>query len=115
MADNCKIKKIKPINITDYEYIESLMKALSNKIRLAIVDALIKNGELCACELEAALNLPQPTVTLSLYRLYYTGLLEKREQSKYTYFSIREEFIPIINRILNIKRMQNVKDISVHS
>ncbi len=103
MADNCKIKNVKPININDYERIETIMKALSNKIRLAIVDALIKNGELCACELEPAINLPQPTITLSLYKLYYAGLLKKREQSKYTYFSVREEFVPIISRILNIK------------
>lgn len=103
MDNSCTIKAIKPIEIGDYESIETVMKAFSNKIRLAMLDALVKNGELCACELELFTNLPQPTVTLNLHRLYYAGLLNKREKSKYTYFSIREEFMPIINSILNIK------------
>jgi ArsR family transcriptional regulator len=103
MDDSCTIKAIKPINIDDYESLETLMKAFSNKIRLALLDALVKNGELCACELELSTNLPQPTVTLNLHKLYYAGLLKKREKSKYTYFSIREEFAPIIKSILNMK------------
>jgi ArsR family transcriptional regulator len=104
MVDSCTIKKIKPINVADFDGIESIMKALSNKIRLAILEALIENGELCACELMISINLPQPTITLNLHRLYYTGLLKRREQAKYTYFSIREEFMPIIKSILNLRK-----------
>ncbi|MGC8558614.1 MAG: ArsR/SmtB family transcription factor [Nitrososphaeria archaeon] len=103
MVDSCTVKKIKPINVADFEGIEFIMKALSNKIRLAILEALIENGELCACELEISINLPQPTITLNLQRLYYSGLLKRREQAKYTYFSIKEEFIPLIKNILNIQ------------
>lgn len=77
MDDSCTIKAIKPINIDDYESLETLMKAFSNKIRLALLDALVKNGELCACELELSTNLPQPTVTLNLHRLYYAAFLRK--------------------------------------
>jgi DNA-binding transcriptional ArsR family regulator len=103
MVDSCTIKKIKPINVTEFEGIESVMKALSNKIRLAMLDAMIKNGELCACELEISINLPQPTITLNLHRLYYAGLLKRREKSKYTYFSIKEKYVPIITSILKMK------------
>ncbi|MEM0123675.1 MAG: helix-turn-helix transcriptional regulator [Conexivisphaerales archaeon] len=103
MDDSCTIKEIRQINISDYEHIESIMKAFSNKIRLAILDALVKNGQLCACELEIATNLPQPTVTLNLHRLYYAGILKKMEKSKYTYFSINEKFLSIINSVLSIK------------
>ncbi len=106
MDDSCTLKKIEQINVEDYATLEIITKALSNKIRLAILDALLKHGELCACELEIAMGTPQPTITLNLHRLYYAGLLKRREESKYTYYSVKDTYLPLISCILRMNESQ---------
>ncbi|ELZ38643.1 ArsR/SmtB family transcription factor, partial [Halorubrum distributum] len=46
----------------------SAFKALANEKRLAVVHAL-REGELCACELETVLDAPQSTVASHLRKL----------------------------------------------
>ena len=71
---------------------ERIIKALANKVSLAIIAAILEHGEACACELEPALKMAQPLVTTYLRRLYNAGILRKREQWRYTYYSINEDF-----------------------
>lgn len=86
------MKRIAKINISDYERIEQIMKALANKTSLAILSALLKHGEACACELEPALGIGQPLVTTYLRKLYIADILGKREEWRFTYYFIREEY-----------------------
>lgn len=95
--DSCEIGKIDAIDIDKYEGVETILKALSNKISLAILAAIIKHGEACACELEPALNMAQPLVTTYLRKLYIAGILKKREQWRYTYYSVNEEFMKTVS------------------
>jgi len=88
----------------EFERQEAVLRALSNKARLALLDAMIKHGEVCACEVEPVLKLAQPTITLHLQRLYSAGLLEKREDSKYTYYSVKREYLSLVKAVLNAKR-----------
>lgn len=75
------------------------MKALANKISLAIISAILKYGEACACELEPALSIAQPLVTTYLRKLYVVGLLAKREQWRYTYYSINEKYLKFLKNL----------------
>jgi len=87
-----------------YEEQELVLRALSNKARLALLDAMIKYGEVCACEVEPILKLAQPTITLHLQKLYAGGLLKKREDSKFTYYSLKEEYVPFVKAVLSLKK-----------
>lgn len=98
--ESCKIKNIEPIDIRKYQNLESVMSAFSNKLRLAILNALLKYGELCTCELVPATGMAQPTVTSNLQKLYSTGIIKKREEWKYTYYYIDPKYLDIVKKIL---------------
>ena len=64
-------------------------KALANDHRIRILEAL-RDGELCACELEAILDAPQSTVASHLGRLRDVGLVHTRKSGKWTYYRIAD-------------------------
>jgi ArsR family transcriptional regulator len=70
----------------------ALLKALADPIRLQVVEALA-GGERCVCELTAALDLAQPRLSFHLKVLKEAGLLEARQQGRWTYYRLRTEAI----------------------
>jgi ArsR family transcriptional regulator len=74
----------------DGEQVESqltMFKALANQHRIHILEAL-RDGELCACELQVVLDAPQSTVASHLRELKDAGLVKTRRQGKWTYYRI---------------------------
>lgn len=67
----------------------SVFKALANEKRLRIIEAL-RDGELCACELETILDAPQSTVGTHLSRLREAGIVRTRKDGKWTYYRIAD-------------------------
>jgi len=67
----------------------SVFKALANEKRIRILEAL-REGELCACELEAVLDAPQSTVASHLSSLREAGLVHTRDSGKWTYYRIAD-------------------------
>ena len=67
----------------------SSFKALANEKRLAVVHAL-RDGELCACELETVLDAPQSTVASHLRKLRDAGIVATRKEGKWTYYRIAD-------------------------
>lgn len=64
-----------------------VFKALANESRVRILNAL-RDGELCACELQVVLDAPQSTVASHLRELNDAGIVKKRRQGKWTYYRI---------------------------
>ena len=64
-----------------------IFKALANELRVRILDAL-RDGEMCACELQVVLDAPQSTVASHLRELADAGIVKKRRQGKWTYYRI---------------------------
>ena len=67
-----------------------LFKSLSDETRLRIL-ALLTHGELCVCDLMAALELPQSTVSRHLATLRNTGLVEDRRQGVWMYYRLGQD------------------------
>ncbi|WP_138005552.1 ArsR/SmtB family transcription factor [Halalkalirubrum salinum] len=65
----------------------TVFKALANEHRVRILDAL-RDGEMCACELQVVLDAPQSTVASHLRELKDAGIVRKRRQGKWTYYRI---------------------------
>lgn len=97
---SCKIREIKAVDIDRYEGIAKILNIMSNKTRVAILDAIVNYEELCACELQPALQIPQPTITTHLRKMYDIGLLERREAWKYSYYSVNPEYEQLVNDLL---------------
>lgn len=63
--------------------------ALANDHRIRILEAL-REGELCACELQVVLEAPQSTVASHLRTLRDGGLVKSRKKGKWTYYRIAD-------------------------
>ncbi|PSP41619.1 ArsR family transcriptional regulator [Halobacteriales archaeon QH_10_70_21] len=74
-------------NNTEIEATRAIFKALSNEYRIRILEAL-RDGELCACEIQVVLDAPQSTVASHLRELKDAGLVNTRRQGKWTYYRI---------------------------
>jgi len=65
----------------------NILKALSEETRLRILK-LLENGELCVCDIVAALDMVQPKVSFHLNVLKEAGFLKDRKQGRWTHYSI---------------------------
>lgn len=66
----------------------ALCKLLADATRLTIVQLLVDQGELCVCELIAALDQPQPTVSRHLSALKKAQLLCDRKQGQWVFYRL---------------------------
>ncbi len=75
-----------------------IFKALADTNRLKIIK-LLKEGELCVCELTTALSTSQSTVSHHLSVLKNAGLVKERKEGKWSYFRLSEgAVIEILNQ-----------------
>jgi len=82
-----------------YDEKSLLFKALSDPIRLEIVD-MISCGELCACKILERFNVTQPTLSHHMKILCDCGLVNGRKEGKWTYYSLTEKTVQDFRDIL---------------
>ena len=64
------------------------LKVLGDPTRLRIVQILAANGSVCACDLEAPLDLSQPTVSHHLRQLADAGLVERDKRGSWAFYRV---------------------------
>jgi ArsR family transcriptional regulator, arsenate/arsenite/antimonite-responsive transcriptional repressor len=69
------------------ENVLDVFKALSDETRLRILK-LLECGELCVCDIVAALDMIQPKVSFHLGVLKEAGLIKDRRQGKWIHYRI---------------------------
>jgi len=79
------------------------LKALSDPTRLRIV-RLLDGGELCVCDLMAALGLPQSKVSRHMSYLKHSGWVSSRRSGKWVYYALAASDNALQARILAILR-----------
>ena len=83
-----------------------MFKAMSDENRLTIL-ALLHSGERCACRLQEALEISQPTLSHHMRILQDAGLIDARKDGKWIYYSLSEEGAlrakDMLCRVLNMK------------
>lgn len=99
--NSCTLREVKKVDANKFQKLAELTSALANGTRIAILQIINEYNEVCTCELETALGIPQPTITANLHKLYEKGLLRKREVWKYTYYSINPRYAEMIKTILS--------------
>jgi ArsR family transcriptional regulator, arsenate/arsenite/antimonite-responsive transcriptional repressor len=63
------------------------LKALAHPVRLRIL-ALLRDGELCVCDLVEILQAPQPTVSRHLSYLRRAGLVTARQERSWNFYEL---------------------------
>jgi len=67
----------------------TIFKALSDETRLRIIK-LLEQGELCVCDITAALDMVQPKVSFHLSALKEAGLIRDRKAGKWIHYSLSD-------------------------
>lgn len=105
-GEETNIKNIDKLNfkayhmsINKYNHIEGdkveiiqVIKALSDETRLRILN-LLRQGELCVCELEVLLDINQSNASRHLNRLANAKILESDKRAQYVYYRINEDML----------------------
>ena len=77
-----------------------LFKQLSDPTRLRCLSLLIRDGELCVCELTHALGLSQPKISRHLAQLRESGVVQSRRAGQWVHYRLHEELPDWAVRIL---------------
>lgn len=72
---------------------ERLLGIVGEASRIKIL-LLLSKREMCVCEIESALKLPQPTISHHLTLLEQGGLLERSKRGRFVFYSLNE--IPLV-------------------
>ena len=75
------------------------LKLLSDPTRLRIL-SLLKDGEICVCDIHASLGVPQPTASRHLAYLRRTGLVSARRSGVWMHYSLAPVADPVVAPVL---------------
>jgi ArsR family transcriptional regulator len=87
---------------TAAEELAGVLKALADPVRLRLVSliAAAPSGEVCACDLPAAVDRTQPTVSHHLTQLVRAGLLDREQRGKWAWFRLNPDGFAAIRAAL---------------
>lgn len=88
----------------------NIFKALSDETRLRILK-LFEHGELCVCDIVAALDMIQPKVSFHLGVLKDAGLIKDRKQGKWIHYRIDDP--DMFKRFLILSVLEKVSESEV--
>ncbi len=91
-----------PISTADAEVAARVFKALADPARVRLL-SMIAAGDptgTCVCDLNAAVDLAQPTVSHHLKVMLDAGLLERERRASWAYYRLRPGVLRTIARIL---------------
>ena len=84
------------------EDLAAIFKALSDPTRVAIVNRLGSAPEVCVCDLTAAFELSQPTVSHHLRVLREAGLVESEGRGTWAYYRLVPEAIERLRGVFSV-------------
>jgi ArsR family transcriptional regulator len=68
-----------------------VLRAMAHPLRLELLAHIAARGPLCSCHLEEAVGRSQPQVSKHLTVLHRAGLLHRRREGRWVYYSVDEE------------------------
>lgn len=89
-----------PLAAEDAAALADKFKALADPARVAIVNRLAAADEVCVCDLNAALELAQPTVSHHLRVLREAGLVESSRRGTWAFYRLVPEAIEELRETL---------------
>ncbi|NVM52104.1 MAG: winged helix-turn-helix transcriptional regulator [Candidatus Helarchaeota archaeon] len=82
----------------EYEFLSEILKALSSRDRLLIID-MLRQKDRCVCELEVLLDKSQGAVSRQLKILEDSKLIKGWKQGKFTHYSLIR---PVFEKVLHL-------------
>jgi ArsR family transcriptional regulator len=96
----CCVSDAEPLSRKDAAALAAYFKALADPTRVAIVNRLTGADEVCVCDLTAAFDLSQPTVSHHLKVLRDAGLVESSRRGTWAYYRLVPEALDAVREAL---------------
>ena len=90
-----------PLAEEERETLAARFKALADPTRVAIVNRLAQGDEACVCDLTAAFELAQPTISHHLKVLRDAGLVESSRRGTWAYYRLVPEAVDALRDTLS--------------
>lgn len=87
------------------EDLVSMFKALSDETRLKIIK-MLEQGELCVCDIVAALDMQQSKVSFHLGVLKEAGFIQDRKEGRWTHYRIHDA--DVFRRMLVLTTLERI-------
>jgi ArsR family transcriptional regulator, arsenate/arsenite/antimonite-responsive transcriptional repressor len=101
LVDCCEPLAVSTLSPTDAVELERLFKALADRHRLRILNALLQADEpVCVCEIQPLLEIAQPTVSHHLKQLVEAGILDREKRGTYAYYGLRPGVLERVGDLL---------------
>jgi ArsR family transcriptional regulator, arsenate/arsenite/antimonite-responsive transcriptional repressor len=91
---------VDPLAPVESEALAARFKALADPTRVAIVNRLAAADECCVCDLNAAFDLSQPTISHHLKVLRDAGLVESSRRGTWAYYRLVPEAVRALRQTL---------------
>jgi len=75
-----------------------VLKAMGHPVRLRIL-AMLRDGELCVCQMTALLDLATSTVSAHLSDLKRAGLVSERKEGRWVFYRLVDEESPVLSSV----------------
>src|SRR5205823_5353269 len=96
----CCVPDVEPLDRRAAEDLAGYFKALADPTRVAIVNRLGAAPELCVCDLTAAFELSQPTISHHLRILREAGLVHSSRRGTWAYYRLVPEALDALRGAL---------------
>ncbi|MDF2652938.1 MAG: transcriptional regulator [Paenibacillus sp.] len=96
------------------EDLSETFKLLSDKTRLTIL-AMLKERELCVCDIVEILETTQPNVSQHLKKLKSGGLISETKRRQWVYYSLNADGNPYLKEVLDQLPSMKERVRSLHS
>lgn len=90
--------------------VQHIFAALSDRLRLRCVLLLVREGELCVCELVQALDVSQPKVSRHLATLRTAGIVVVRREAQWLHYRLDPDRPAWLSRIVDAAVAASVDD-----
>ncbi len=90
----------KGLPMEDFKRIEEIFKAFCDESRLRIINSL-RTGEKCACTLLEEVPVAQSTLSHHMKILLDSGIVSRRKDGKWTYYSLSESGCEMTKNLLD--------------
>ena len=101
LGQGCCARVDVSLSTADVRSLSTVAKALSDPVRVQIVDVLRRQaGEVCVCDLQQLFEISQPTLSHHLRRLREAGVVGVIRREQWAYYYVQPESLEVLKKWL---------------
>ena len=105
-ADNCEVRMVDParvaevrrrlIGLPEAERLAAMFRLLGDRTRTRILFALAEAGELCVCDIAAAVAVPETSVSQAMRLLRTAGVVRARRDGRMVWYRLDDDHVRLL-------------------